>query len=76
MDGFGPFQISDRVCGNESYEYDEICIEISIGFKTLHHDGFYKSPKACESGRFSAEYDNLRFNPDTKSRIKILWDFA
>jgi hypothetical protein len=35
-----------------------------------------KSPKACESGRFSAEYDNLEFTPDTKSCTKILWDFV
>jgi hypothetical protein len=35
-----------------------------------------KSPKACESGRSSAEYDNLGVNPDTKSCTKILWDFV
>jgi hypothetical protein len=38
--------------------------------------GLFKSPKACESGRFSAEYDNLGFNPDIKSCTKILWGFV
>jgi hypothetical protein len=35
-----------------------------------------KSPKACESGRFSAQYENLGFNPDIKPGTKILWDFV
>jgi hypothetical protein len=35
-----------------------------------------ESPKASESGRFSAEYENLGFNPDTKSCTKIFWDFV
>jgi hypothetical protein len=42
----------------------------------IHEIGLNKSPKACESGRFSAEYDNLGFNPDTKSCTKILGGFV
>jgi hypothetical protein len=37
---------------------------------------FEKSEKACESGEFSAEYDNLGFNSDTKAGTKILLDFV
>jgi hypothetical protein len=38
--------------------------------------GQTKSPKACKSGGFSAEYNNLGFDRDTKSCTKILWDFV
>jgi hypothetical protein len=60
--------------GNEEKLWDHTIWSLAVRFETSGWQN--KSPKACKSGRFSAEYENLGFNPDTKSYTKILWDFV